>query len=184
LIKVSKRIFYTYVSLVVITFILTQVIVLYNSYFIQSRLSYGLEKTGVEEVIEKQNWDPYWGRYTKEEITLLEKIVMAEAYGEPFEGKVAVVNVILNRVNSPCYPDTIKEVVFQPGQFNPTWDGSLERVREVTMKTKIAVNKGLLGYQVVPENTLFFLNKDIANDFTIPNTRVFVEKIGNHSFYR
>ncbi|QNO16027.1 cell wall hydrolase [Alkalicella caledoniensis] len=118
------------------------------------------------------------------EIALLEKIVMAEAKGEPLLGQIAVVNVILNRVKSPWYPDNVREVVYQEGQFNPTWDGSLQRVKGIDSSVKKAVHQAVNGYQAVPGNTLFFLNEEIATDFTIPNTRTFHGKIGNHSFYR
>lgn len=118
------------------------------------------------------------------EIQLLKRIVMAEAVGEPMEGQIAVANVVLNRVRSPWYPDSIEEVIFQHGQFNPTWDGSLERVNSIKPTAKLAVIKAIAGYEAVPESTLFFLNKDIASDMTIPNTRTYVEKIGNHTFYR
>jgi len=122
--------------------------------------------------------------YSPKDILLIERVVTAEATGEPLQGKIAVVNVIMNRVNSQWYPNSIKEVIYQEGQFNPTWDGSLEKVKEIDLSVKRAVQHALKGYQAVPEKTLFFLNEDIAKDFTIPNTRQFEKKIGNHSFYR
>jgi N-acetylmuramoyl-L-alanine amidase len=58
------------------------------------------------------------------DLDILAKIIYAEARGESYQGKVAVGAVILNRVRSPKYPNTIKGVVFAPKQFSPVGDGS------------------------------------------------------------
>ena len=47
--------------------------------------------------------------------------------GEDALGQQLVVNVVVNRVNSPDFPDTIRDVVFQPGQFTPVMNGAFER---------------------------------------------------------
>ena len=54
---------------------------------------------------------------------LLAKIAMAEAEGEDLEGKALVIRVVLNRVWSDGFPDSIEEVIFQPGQFSPVSNG-------------------------------------------------------------
>jgi len=64
---------------------------------------------------------------TAEELDILERIVWAEARGEDERGQVLVVNVIMNRVNSPSFPNTIRDVVFAPGQFTPITNGAFER---------------------------------------------------------
>lgn len=58
---------------------------------------------------------------TEEEVDTLARLVWLEARGEPFEGQVAVVEVVLNRILSPLFPDTVDEVVYQrdPVQFSP-----------------------------------------------------------------
>lgn len=140
--------------------------------------------TTFDNVDQDQKYPAITFGISREDIVLMEKIVTAEAYGEPLKGKIAVANVVINRVNSAWYPDSIEEVIYQKGQFNPTWDGSLERVKEIDVSVKEAVEQALMGYQAVAKSTLFFLNEDIATDFTIPNTRPFEKKIGNHSFYR
>ena len=62
------------------------------------------------------------------ELHLLQKIVMAEAEGEPYEGKVAVANVVLNRLRSANFPDTIYKVIYQKSQFSPVANGRMKRV--------------------------------------------------------
>ena len=81
------------------------------------------ERQSVEEVIEYQSDIPsmYWDA---EDAYLLEKIAMAEAEGEGVEGKALVMLVVLNRVWSDRFPDTIEEVIFQRSssgvlQFSP-----------------------------------------------------------------
>ena len=61
------------------------------------------------------------------ELELLAQLVEAEAGNQSFEGKCLVVDVILNRVESPDFPDTIEEVIFQDGQFSVTWNGAFEK---------------------------------------------------------
>ena len=59
---------------------------------------------------------------------LLAAIIFCEAGNQPYNGKVAVGAVIMNRVNSSRFPNTIKEVVYQRGQFSPAMSGKLDRV--------------------------------------------------------
>ncbi len=65
--------------------------------------------------------------YSKEDLKLLACLVHAEAGSQSYEGKLAVANVVLNRVKSSKYPDTIKEVIYQPGQFSVAASGSLQK---------------------------------------------------------
>lgn len=65
--------------------------------------------------------------YTKEELKLLACLVQAEAGDQSYEGKLAVANIVLNRVKSSKYPDTIKAVIYQPGQFTVASSGSLDK---------------------------------------------------------
>lgn len=59
---------------------------------------------------------------------LLMKIAMAEAEGEDTKGKALVIRVVLNRVNSSSFPDSIKKVIFQERQFSPVANGRFDRV--------------------------------------------------------
>lgn len=67
-----------------------------------------------------------------EDIELIALVTMAEAEGECEEGKRLVIDTILNRVDSGHFPDTVCEVIYQPNQFSPMWNGRVERcdVRE------------------------------------------------------
>ncbi|MBQ2700238.1 MAG: spore cortex-lytic enzyme [Clostridia bacterium] len=59
------------------------------------------------------------------ETYLLARLIHGEARGEPYVGKVAVGAVVLNRVKSPSFPNTIAGVVYQPGAFDAVWDGQI-----------------------------------------------------------
>lgn len=63
-------------------------------------------------------YDPWYYGYTWDEVMLLARLVYAEADGEPYVGKVAVAAVVLNRVRSPLFPDTIAGVIYEPWQFS------------------------------------------------------------------
>lgn len=62
-----------------------------------------------------------------EDLKLLASIIYCEAKGEPYIGKVAVGSVVLNRVKSSKYPDTIKGVIYAKGQFSPVKNGSMAK---------------------------------------------------------
>ncbi|WP_106766813.1 cell wall hydrolase [Paenibacillus faecalis] len=129
---------------------------------------------------EKATWEY---ALSAEELLLLQKIVMAEAEGEPYEGKVAVANVVLNRLRSANFPDTITDVIYQKHQFSPVGNGRLERVHP-NEETVQAVNAALHGDKAVSDDTYFFLSLQLAQDLTVHHSRTFVKKIGNHSFYK
>lgn len=61
------------------------------------------------------------------DIDLIALVVMAEAEGEPVEGKRLVIDVILNRVDSGSFPNSISGVVYQKGQFEAMWNGRVDR---------------------------------------------------------
>lgn len=118
-----------------------------------------------------------------EDVLLLERIVMAEAEGEPYKGKVAVANVVLNRLRSANFPDTIKEVIYQKYQFSPVANGRLNRVKPNRESVR-AVADALSGVKAVTDDTYYFLSLKLAQDLSVHHSRTFSKKIGNHSFYR
>lgn len=63
-------------------------------------------------------YSPWNSGYSQHELTLLARVIYAEAAGEPYVGKVAVGAVVLNRVHSLSFPDTIEGVVYEPWQFS------------------------------------------------------------------
>ena len=60
---------------------------------------------------------------------MLASLIFCEAGNQPYEGQVAVGAVVLNRVKSSVYPNSVSEVIYQSGQFSPAMSGWLDRVR-------------------------------------------------------
>ncbi|MFA9465496.1 MAG: cell wall hydrolase [Velocimicrobium sp.] len=65
--------------------------------------------------------------YTKAELRLLAALISCEANGEPYAGKVAVGIVVVNRMESKSFPNTIKSVIYQKYQFGPARNGALAK---------------------------------------------------------
>jgi len=76
------------------------------------------------------------GEYTEDDLYVLEHVICGECNNCSWDMKISVGSVVLNRVNDERFPDTICEVVFQPGQYACTWDGNY--YREPTDETKEA----------------------------------------------
>lgn len=122
-------------------------------------------------------------RYTTDEIFWLARIIEAESSGEPVEGQVAVGNVILNRVNSSEYPNTIYDVIFDRNhgvQFQPILNGSIYNTPSTD--SIISAKRALEGVNYVGDS-LFFLNPRISTSFWIINNRPYHSTIHNHDFY-
>ena len=66
-------------------------------------------------------------KFTDEEFRLYVALIYAEAQAEPYEGKVAVANVILNRIYSDEFPNNLYDVVYEPRQFSPVTNGALDK---------------------------------------------------------
>lgn len=75
----------------------------------------------VESLVYSRDWDA-------DDAYLLAKIAMAEAENQDTEGKALVICVVLNRVWSSGFPDTIREVIYQKNQFSPVGNGRIDRV--------------------------------------------------------
>lgn len=102
---------------------------------------------------------------SQEDYEVLLRIVEAEAGGEDIRGKMLVAGVIMNRVESGKFPDTVKEVVFQRengvSQFSPISDGRYEKVT-VSEETKEAVERVLCGEDIT-EGALYFAARKHAD---------------------
>ena len=121
--------------------------------------------------------------YDETDVYWLSKIIHAEAQGEPYRGKLAVGNVILNRVESDEFPDTVYDVIFDNDhgvQFTPTVNGAIDQ--EPNEDSVIAA-KLCLDDAVLNEHMLYFLNERIAGSLWIPQNCKFVMAIGEHTFY-
>lgn len=100
------------------------------------------------------------------ELEVLLRIVEAEAGGEDEDGKLLVANVVLNRVNSDKFPDTVADVVFQEKngvvQFSPVANGSYEKVK-ISEGTIKAVSRALMG-EDISEGALYFAARKYADN--------------------
>ena len=88
---------------------------------------------------------------------VLLRIVQAEAGVCDEKGKILVANVVLNRVKSQEFPDSVRSVVYEPSQFSPVSDGSINSVK-VTEETKVCVNRALEG-EDYSDGALYFMNR-------------------------
>lgn len=113
----------------------------------------------------------------------LSRIISAESCGEPMEGKIAVGNVVLNRVASPLFPNTIYGVIFEQsygGQFEPVRNGTIYRAP--TVESVAAAERCLRGENVAGKS-LYFLAPALTNNHWMMENRPFVMTIGAHWFY-
>lgn len=138
-------------------------------------------KESVEEVIEEETEEPAIA-LSNEEKDLLARLVEAEAKGESYEGKVAVATIVLNRVESTEFPDTvtdvINEVVGNAYAFTPVQNGEINN--PASEESKRAVEEALTKSDYL-EGVIFFYNPEIATDTWILSREV-VATIGNHVF--
>lgn len=114
----------------------------------------------------------------------LSRIIYAEANTEPLLGKIAVGNVIMNRVNSSEFPNTIYSVIFDRKygvQFTPVANGSI--YNNANKECERAAKMVLEGY-TVDESALYFMNAAAASNLWVKNNREYCFSIGKHSFYK
>ena len=124
------------------------------------------------------------GVYESDQLYWLARIIQAEAGAEPLEGKLAVGNVVLNRVRSREFPNTVYGVIFDRKfgvQFTPTVNGAI--YCEPSAEAAIAARLCLEGY-TLSDDILYFFNPSIANSFWISQNRPYAFRIGNHVFYK
>lgn len=118
-----------------------------------------------------------YGEYTTDADTtlLLAALIQCEAGGESYEGQLAVGAVVMNRVRSGAYPDTIHGVIYASGQFTPAMNGKVNRVYEsgkISSSCVQAAEEALSGVSNVGDLTHFRRNN--GRDGIV---------IGNHVFY-
>ncbi len=117
-------------------------------------------------------------KYTERELQLLANAVYGEARGEPYEGQVAVAAVILNRLESSEFPNTISGIIFQPLAFTAVADGQIWL--EPNQRAKEAVIDAMNGWDP-SENALYYFNPKTATSKWIWS-RPQIKKIGEHIF--
>ncbi len=94
---------------------------------------------------------------TAKDYQVLLNIVQAEAGGCNAIGKILVANVILNRVKSELFPDTITDVVYEKSQFSPAMNGTIDQVK-VSDSTEKSVIRALSG-EDYSQGALYFMNR-------------------------
>jgi len=109
---------------------------------------------------------------------LLAKLVYAEARGEVYEGQVAVAAVVLNRVKSPSFPNTLSGVIYQPWAFTAVQDGQINLEPNTTAMN--AARDALNGWDPT-HGCLFYYNPAKTTSKWIYSRQV-VTTIGSHVF--
>jgi spore germination cell wall hydrolase CwlJ-like protein len=148
-------------------------------------ISAELEKAGDAAVtVEPETKEPELEQstsYTESDQYLLAKIAMAEAEGEDTEGKALVICVVLNRVASCRFPDTVRDVLYQTHQFTPLSDGRWDRVEPDAdcYKALEMVEDGWDGSQ----GATYFERTDTASTWHSRNLEKLYEH-GSVSFYK
>ena len=121
--------------------------------------------------------------YREDEVYWLSKIIMAESGGESLIGQIAVGDVIMNRVASSLYPNTIYGVIFDRKygvQFSPVLDG---RIYNTPSYTATLAAKICLEGTSLSNDAMFFLNPKTAQSNWIVKSREYAYSIGGHDFY-
>lgn len=108
---------------------------------------------------------------TDEDIDLIARLVWAEARGESERGQQAVAEVILNRLNSPDFPNSVRDILYAPDQFRTV--SQLDKATPSQTQFK-AVERAIYGPYVLPEN-VFYFGQEMPN-FNVWGT------IGGHVF--
>ena len=116
--------------------------------------------------------------YQESEVRILARLVSGEARGEPYVGQVAVAAVVLNRVKSPAFPNTISGVIFQTGAFDAVWDGQFDM--EPTENSIRAARDALNGWDPTG-GCLYYYNPSTATNSWIWTRQVQLT-IGKHAF--
>ena len=137
-------------------------------------------------------WDPYFGgaavtsadaEYDAAELYWLSRIISAESRGESMDGQIAVGNVVLNRVESEEFPDTIPEVIFDrvdAVQFEPVENGT---VYDAPTESAVEAAMRVLDGEIAVEDAMYFYAPELSQGVWINRNRTYSTTIGCHRFY-
>ncbi len=118
------------------------------------------------------------GGYSSSDITLLAKLIAAEARGESYTGQVAVGAVVLNRVRHPSFPDTIAGVIYQKGAFSAVNDSNWSVAPNATSRK--AAQDAINGWDPSGGAIYYYNPAKTSNAFML--SRPVIVTIGNHRF--
>ncbi len=150
---------------------------------VEARLEEGMEEAEPTEADSGRVYE-----LSEEDYDALLRLVEAEASGEDIKGKMLVANVVLNRVESSSFPDTVKEVIYQRhngrAQFSPVATGKIDRVA-VSEETVEAVERALCG-EDESCGALYFVAPayaDAANHRWFQKNLTWLFSYNGHEFY-
>lgn len=117
--------------------------------------------------------------YDEETLYWLSRIIYCESGNQSLEGRLAVGNVVMNRVENPRFPNTVYDVIFQRNQFSPASSGSIYRTPSAG--SVLAAKLVMDGAKVV--KTALFFNRAGLSCYASRNC-TYVTTIGDHAFYK
>ncbi len=116
--------------------------------------------------------------FSSADVELLAKVISAEARGESYEGQVAVGAVILNRIASPSFPDTLSGVVYQRGAFSCVYDANW--YQPVAASAKRAAQDAMNGWD--PSGGALYYYNPAKTSNAWMRSRTVIKVIGSHRF--
>ena len=116
--------------------------------------------------------------YESGDLQLLARLIHGESRGEPYEGKVAVGAVVLNRVADSRFPDTVAGVIYQPGAFDAVYDGQINLSPDTSSLN--AARDALNGWDP-SYGCIYYYNPSTATSSWIWSRPIIIV-IGNHNF--
>ncbi|HWP98675.1 MAG TPA: cell wall hydrolase [Syntrophomonadaceae bacterium] len=149
-------------------------------------LETGMEHDSVNQMPQDFSYVSYEGStpsrgglyFSSQDLNNLARVIYGEARGESFTGKVAVAAVVLNRVLSQDFGNTVSEVIFEPGAFTAVSDGQFYHTPDSASYE--AARAALRGWDPTG-NALYYWNPKTATNKWIWS-RSIITKIGNHVF--
>ncbi|MCQ6557706.1 spore cortex-lytic enzyme [Paenibacillus mendelii] len=142
----------------------------------QFQLNHGLP---VDGVVGPRTWNKLKKvSVSKPELAKLARVIYGEARGESYTGQVAVGAVVMNRLQSSQFPNTLAGVIFEPWAFTAINDGQYWLIPDATAFK--AAKDAVKGWDP-SGNALFYYNPDTASSDWIRSRKI-IKKIGNHVF--
>lgn len=160
--------------------------------YVEDGRTYVPLRTTVQLLGGDAQWDPYLdgaavttaeAEHGAVDLYWLSRIISAESRGEPMEGQIAVGNVVLNRVASKTFPDTIPTVVFDRQyavQFEPVSNGT---VYDTPAASSVEAARRVLNGEKTVEGALYFYAPALSPGTWIVSNRTYLTTIGCHRFF-
>lgn len=164
----------------IISFLVLMLYISYNYEELEIYNSVFAAKKDQSSTSTKKNTDQSSIDNSGDMIDLLARLINGEARGEPYKGQVAVGAVVMNRVKSSEFPDTISGVIYQKGQFSCVTDGQFNKAIDENSTVYKAAREAINGAD--PTNgSIFFYNPKTSKSKWL-YTRTTVVTIGKHRF--